>query len=166
MPNSVRDPGHGSKTPGGRRLLSRRSAPRLDDASFESMKSRRLALWMLWLSLFGLSPSAFACTISTLSSNDCCPAGQRLPCENQTPQSAVWRDFSCCAAQPAQSQTTIIATAAGKRIALHVPFDPVVGSLSVWPAAEVLFDTTGIPSPVSVRPDQTQIYLLTGRLRL
>lgn len=130
------------------------------------MKSRRLALWMLWLSLFGLAPSAFACTTSSLSSNDCCPVGQRSPCEYQTPQSAVWRDLSCCAAQPAQSQTAIIATVASKSIALHVPFDPVVGSISVWPAPEVLFDSPAIPSPGSAHSDRTQIYLLTGRLRL
>lgn len=129
------------------------------------MQRRRLAIWMLWLSLLGLAPQVFACSSSAQSSDNCCPAGQRSPCGHQAPPSAAAGEISCCAVQSAPQQT-LTSTPFRKLHALPVPLDPVIGTLAVWPATGTLFEPSEYFSPLPVRFDQRQIYLLTGRLRL
>lgn len=162
----MRDSGHASNRLGVRRLHTRRGAARLEREGCMSLKSRRLALWMLLLSLIGLAPTAFAFTACTLSTHDCCPARQRSPCENQTPPTTVQRDFTCCAAQPATQQLTINATPSRKMHAPAAPFGSDIGVPAGVPVVTIAFDPPTPPSSVSARFDRTQIYLLTGRLRL
>ena len=131
-----------------------------------AMNRRRLAIWMLWLSLFGLAPSAFACSGSARSNDDCCPAGQPSPCVHQAPPTAAATDAGCCAAQPSAQQTTISATPARRLLTLPAPLDPVIGTLVALTTADALFEPREYSSPLPVRFNSRQIYLLTGRLRL
>ena len=127
---------------------------------------RGLALWMLWLSLLGLVPSAFACPGAARATDNCCPSGQRSPCERQAPPSVAQFEQSCCALQPAPQLAAIYATPSRKMQALPVPFGSDIGVSARLSAVTNPFDPPTLPSPVNLRFDRPQTYLLTGRLRL
>ena len=138
----------------------------LDSKPRPRMKRQRIALWMLCVCLTGLAPSAIACSAPRQATGDCCPTGQRSPCETPARPDVVQLEFSCCAGQPALSQAAIFAPSSRKVDALRVPFDAATGAPQALFAATPRFDSSALPISVSARIDQAQIYLLTGRLRL
>ena len=138
----------------------------LDSIPRPRMKRQRIALWMLCVSLIGLAPSAIACSAPGLATGNCCPTGQRSPCETQAQPSAVQLELTCCASQPALSHAVVVTPSVRKVAALLVPLDPALGGFPALSAAALRFDSPALPSPISARLDQAQTYLLTGRLRL
>ena len=143
-----------------------RNGIKLDGVNFVPANRRRLGLWMLWLSLFGLAPAAFACSVSRAATDHCCPTGQHSPCTSQSSTFTAQRDIGCCAAQPAAQQATITSNPSRRTHALAAPFGPGVGVRSDASIATIAFDPPKVPGSVFARIDQTQTYLLTGRLRL
>lgn len=162
----MRDFGHALKTSGRHRLRARRGATKLETEDRMLLKSRRLAFWMLLLSLVGLVPPAFSCTTSARSTDNCCPTGQRSPCVYQAPPITMLREQPCCAAQPTAQQSTITVTPSRRAHALPAPSGSGIGVSAGLATDGLLFNSSSRPSPVFARFDQRQIYLLTGRLRL
>jgi hypothetical protein len=132
------------------------------------MKRNRVALWLLLVSLFGLAPSAFAC--STRQSSDvCCPAGKHPPCEQPSPPSALLRETICCSAQSTASPASVGLSPARKQHASPAspaPLDPPLAARVATKAGAVWAVPLSNGDYQTVDIDQSRLYLLTGRLRL
>jgi hypothetical protein len=128
---------------------------------------RRLAtLGVLWLSLSGVAPAALACALF-LQDMDCCPTGQ--PCDpTGTPAMVVSNSAPCCAAQPAPTRSVAAASfQAERRIDdIPAPDHSVAPGYTVPNTHSSPVQPTLCTAAPSLRLDQQQTYLRTGRLRL
>ncbi len=138
----------------------------LDSYPRPHMKRQRIALWLLCASLIGFAPSAFACSTPGHANGDCCPTGQRSPCETPAQPAAARLDSTCCAAQAALSPAALGLPSIRKVCALRVPFVPAAGGSPEFASTATRFESPAVPSRVPAQFDRAQIYLLTGRLRL
>lgn len=128
---------------------------------------RRLAtLCVLLLSLSGVIPAAVACAFMT-QSPDCCPTGQ--PCETDgAPTVVASVSAPCCIAQPAPARSTVAVNAQHDR---RLEDSPTPGHAAA-PAFEFSSSFPALPERVAfavaptIKIDQQQVYLRTGRLRL
>lgn len=126
---------------------------------------RRLAqLCVVWISLSGLVPAAFACA-QTMPERDCCPPGQQMPCDNeQTPKS---NEATECCLTPNLAPAAV-SVASEQAHAELLPLDLLDAPAVAQPisANATYRGNERIPDPPDVSIDSSRIYLQTGRLRL
>lgn len=128
---------------------------------------RRLGiLGILVLSLSGFVPVAWACA-AAVQQMDCCPADQ--PCdEEDVPESFGSDVAACCSVQPSPAQAAVATVSQKESSFEHEPTPDqwVVAAGAVSQACSMpALDRHAKPIP-SLKSNQQQIYLLTGRLRL
>jgi len=127
---------------------------------------RRLAqACLVWISLCGLIPAALACS-QTMAGRDCCPPGQKNPCDHEHAPASV-EAAACCA-------TASLEPAAVKAANEQAPTDTALPATVDAPWATLhSFDAAVNRSrrhrpldPPSIPRDRSLTYLQTGRLRL
>jgi hypothetical protein len=119
---------------------------------------------LVWISLIGLVPAALACA-QTMAERDCCPPGQRMPCEGeQTPGNV--EAAACCATS---SVAPSVVQAATEQHASDLPTldtSPACAHSPMLPSSSPGRYFKRLADPPELVPDRSRTYLQTARLRL